>query len=183
MLADWNKGRRSESAPCILRRFGYNPNMDEQGMNPPEPVTGLRPLDHNGFFTNTFHRNSQNQIICQHVKKIRGVYEVPVLLFVLATLLVAFSLCGAIARLSLIEGDHLAVHNKHVDNKVFCTKIIIVGTLALCAQILGFVLLLCGTVEIIRLYNEVRPCCSCSTESQSDGCLRTANKCLEAIVP
>ena len=28
--------------------------MDEQGMNPPEPSTELRQLDHNGFFTNTF---------------------------------------------------------------------------------------------------------------------------------
>ena len=44
----------ANNSPCILGRFGYNPGMDEQGMNPPEPATELRPLDHNGFFTSTF---------------------------------------------------------------------------------------------------------------------------------
>ena len=44
----------AENTPCFLLHFGYNPCMDEQGTNPPEPSTELRQLDHNGFFTNTF---------------------------------------------------------------------------------------------------------------------------------
>jgi hypothetical protein len=122
------------------------------------------------------YKNPPNQTICKHVGKIRGVYELPVLLFVLGTLLVALSLGATVAKISLMKKDNLTVHYETENNNMFFTKVIVIGALALCGQILGFISLLWGTADIIRLYNKVRPCCSCAKEFQFNECLPSLDK-------